>query len=293
MPRIPAGLVLAEQQPPSPRRRRLLRLFAAGLVVVVAMAGYLGVRALIDSFNPSACWTTGSTASGPVEVTPEQAGNAATITAVAVRRGLPTRAATIALATAFQESKLRNLRYGDRDSVGLFQQRPSQGWGTVEQILDPVYAANAFYDKLVKVKDYLTRPLTAVAQDVQRSGAPLAYAQHEDEAAALAAALTGAAPATLVCRLDPPDTPPTTERVAAALATDLGEEATVAGRTLTVQAESALAWAIASWAVARAESLGIGSVEVADRRWSRAGPEAWTTAPARAGVVVITLAGPA
>jgi hypothetical protein len=70
---------------------------------------------------------------------------------------------------------------------GLFQQRPSQGWGTAEQILDPVYASGAFYDKLVKVKDYLeTRPLTEVAQAVQRSAFPQAYAKHEDEATPLA-----------------------------------------------------------------------------------------------------------
>ena len=124
MPRTPAGLVLAEQQPPSPRRRRLLRALAAGLVAVLAVAGVVGVRMIRDAFNPPACWTLAP--SQRVEVTPEQAGNAATIAAVAVQRGLPTRAATIAIATAMQESKLRNLRYGDRDSVGLFQQRPSQ-----------------------------------------------------------------------------------------------------------------------------------------------------------------------
>lgn len=289
MPRTPSGLVLAEEQPPSPRRRRFVRLLAASLVLVVAVAGFLGVRTLVEALNPPSCWTTGTLAH--VEVTPEQAGNAATISAVAVRRGLPTRAATIALATAFQESKLRNLRYGDRDSVGLFQQRPSQGWGTVEQILDPVYSSNAFYDKLVKVKDYLTRPLTAVAQDVQRSGAPLAYAQHEDEAAALAAALTGASPASLVCRVAPPTVPPTAQRVAAALAADHGQQATAEGRTVTIMVEQPLAWAVASWAVARADDLGIQSVDMGQRKWTRSNPESWSAAPARGEAVVITLVG--
>ena len=147
MPRTPAGLILAEQGPPSPRRRRVVRVFVAALVLVVAAAGWVGVRTILASLSPEACWTTSPSAR--VEVTPEQAGNAATISAVAVSRGLSSRATTIAIATALQESKLRNLRYGDRDSVGLFQQRPSQGWGTVEQILDPVYASNAFYNKLV------------------------------------------------------------------------------------------------------------------------------------------------
>ncbi len=288
MPRTPAGLVLAEQQPPSPRRRRLLRALAAGLVAVLAVAGVVGVRMIRDAFNPPACWTL--TPSQRVEITPEQAGNAATIAAVAVRRGLPTRAATIAIATAMQESKLRNLRYGDRDSVGLFQQRPSQGWGTVEQILDPVYASNAFYDKLVKVKDYLTRPLTEVAQDVQRSGAPTAYAQHEDEAQPLAAALTGSAPATLVCRLAQPSTRPASTAVGTALKAEFGIEPVVSGRTVTAAADGATAWAIASWAVARGDALGVIDVDADGRSWTRADPQAWPTAiPPTTGSVVITL----
>ena len=74
--------------------------------------------------------------------------------AIAQRRGLPPRATTIAIATAFQESKIHNIDYGDRDSLGLFQQRTSQGWGTVEQISTPSYAIGRFYDALVKIKGY-------------------------------------------------------------------------------------------------------------------------------------------
>ena len=106
-----------------------------------------------------------------------------TITALAVSAACRARAATIAIATAIQESKLRNLDYGDRDSLGLFQQRPSQGWGTEEQILDPVYATNRFYDALVKVKGYESMEITKVAQEVQRSAYPEAYADHEPEGA--------------------------------------------------------------------------------------------------------------
>ena len=94
-----------------------------------------------------------------------------------MRRGLPARAASIALATAYQESKLRNLDHGDRDSLGLFQQRPSQGWGTAKQIQDPYYATNAFYDALVKIDGYQTMRITEAAQEVQRSGFPEAYAR--------------------------------------------------------------------------------------------------------------------
>src|SRR5512146_467543 len=89
-----------------------------------------------------------------VDVSTEQAENATTIVAVAVRRKLPARAASIALATAYQESKLRNLDHGDRDSVGLFQQRPSQGWGSAKQLQNHYYAVNRFYDALVELDGY-------------------------------------------------------------------------------------------------------------------------------------------
>jgi murein DD-endopeptidase MepM/ murein hydrolase activator NlpD len=89
----------------------------------------------------------------------------------------------IAVATALQESNLHNLPYlgarNDHDSIGLFQQRPSQGWGTPTQLLDPEYAAGKFYQKLVTVKDWELLPLTVVAQAVQRSAFPNAYAKHE------------------------------------------------------------------------------------------------------------------
>ncbi|WP_324276249.1 hypothetical protein [Blastococcus brunescens] len=124
-----------------------------------------------------------------VAVTPEQIGNARIIAQVARDRGLPDRAVVIALATAQQESTLRNLDYGDRDSLGLFQQRPSQGWGTEAQVQDPVYAAGKFYDWLVTVPNWETGRLTDVAQAVQRSGYPELYQQHEAMAVELTAAL--------------------------------------------------------------------------------------------------------
>ena len=105
---------------------------------------------------------------------------------------MPARAASIALATAYQESKLYNIEHGDRDSLGLFQQRPSQGWGTVEQILDPVYATNAFYDALAEIDGYETMP-DHRGRPGRCSGrrSPTAYADHEADARALASALTG------------------------------------------------------------------------------------------------------
>src|SRR3954469_12420080 len=121
----------------------------------------------------------------------EQAESAAIIAGMAVRRGLPARAATIALATAYQESNLRNLAHGDRDSLGLFQQRPSQGWGTATQVRDPYYATGKFYDALLKVKNYQGLAITVAADKVQRSAFPSAYADHEADARVLASALTG------------------------------------------------------------------------------------------------------
>ena len=136
-----------------------------------------------------------------VRLSVEQAENAALISAISVQRGMPARAASIALATAFQESKLRNLTYGDRDSLGLFQQRPSQGWGTRAQILDPYFATNAFYDALEQIEGYESMPITEAAQLVQRSAYPDAYADHEQDARALASALTGHSPEAFSCTL--------------------------------------------------------------------------------------------
>ncbi|MEZ5092098.1 hypothetical protein [Nocardioides sp.] len=161
-------------------------LVALGVVAAVGIAIHQGVGPLPDAEGCRA-----EVDGRVVELDTEQAENAALIAGIAVGRGLPPRAASIALATAYQESKLLNLEHGDRDSVGLFQQRPSQGWGTVDQILNPPYAVNAFYDALVKVEGYQDMPITEAAQAVQRSAFPDAYADHEADARVLASALTG------------------------------------------------------------------------------------------------------
>nr|WP_236240405.1 hypothetical protein [Streptomyces sp. CC228A] len=170
---------------------------AAGFAVLLAVAGYVAVRYETGGRGAPGC-VVGS-GSHTYRFTPEQAANAATIAAVGTTKGMPERAVTIALATALQESALRNIDYGDRDSLGLFQQRPSQGWGTERQIMDPVYASAIFYDRLAEVPGYSRLPLTVAAQKVQRSGFPQAYAKHEPDAALLAAALTGRSRASLTC----------------------------------------------------------------------------------------------
>ena len=124
-------------------------------------------------------------------LTSEQWTNAKTIVTVAEQRGLPLYAAVIATATAMQESSLTNLTYSTNyDSLGLFQQRPSMGWGTAAQVTDPTYATNAFLSALVTyAPNYASQALWESAQAVQRSGAPTAYAQWEDQAAMVVQAI--------------------------------------------------------------------------------------------------------
>jgi hypothetical protein len=175
---------------------------AGALVLAAASTGVVGLAA-VDASDPLAC--LGLT-SGPVaELNPEQAQNARLIVAVGEQRGVPRRGLQVALMTAMQESGLRNLDYGDRDSLGLFQQRPSQGWGTTDEVRDPVHATNAFYDALAKVDGYEQMEITEAAQAVQRSGFPDAYADHEADARTLASALTGNSPEAFSCRLGDAD----------------------------------------------------------------------------------------
>jgi hypothetical protein len=225
----------------------------------------------------------------------EQAGNAAIITAVAVQRQLPARAATIAIATALQESKLRNLTFGDRDSLGLFQQRPSQGWGTKAQVTDPVYASNAFYDVLVKIEGYRNLSVTKAAQKVQRSAFPSAYADHEADARVLASAMSGNSAAAFTCVFAPlhgatesagaSGLTPRGDSVAKAAQRELGASVTATGAhgrslELTLGSGSGVpkvdAWAIAQWALARGGSLPVVAISTSDRGWSRTDrPNRW------------------
>ena len=168
-----------------------------GALLVFGAVGVLGGDGVGPLLPSNGC--TAEVDGVSVELTQEQAENAGLIVAISIQRGLPARAASIALATAYQESDIVNVDYGDRDSVGLFQQRPSQGWGTVEQISTPVYSINAFYDALVKIDGYETMEITVAAQAVQRSAYPDAYADHEADARALASALTGNSPRAFSC----------------------------------------------------------------------------------------------
>lgn len=128
---------------------------------------------------------------GGTELNPAQLQNAAAILNVGRSMGATDRDLVVSLMTAMQESRLQNLSAGDRDSVGLFQQRPSQGWGTVEQIMNPAYASRKFFEHLLSIKDRDQMALTQEAQAVQRSGFPMAYAQWESTARAIIAGMGG------------------------------------------------------------------------------------------------------
>ncbi|MET8661992.1 MULTISPECIES: hypothetical protein [Streptomyces] len=288
----------------SPRRRRLLR-YGAALAVLAALGGYLAVQYdSSGSRNPPRCVVEAKDGDGGgtqrYEMSLAQAVNAATISAVGTTRGMPERAVTIALATALQESTLRNIDYGDRDSVGLFQQRPSQGWGSVEQIMDPVYSSEKFYEGLAEVPGYSRLPLTVAAQRVQRSGFPQAYAKHEPDAALLAAALTGRRPASLNCTPSTAtaDGPGDAARVRTELVRAFGKDvlpgAVAAGSsaasTVSVPVPVAAArsndkgspqrgWELAHWAVAQSEALRIERVSYADRVWDAG--SGWRTESAK------------
>ncbi|NKX53746.1 hypothetical protein [Arthrobacter mobilis] len=276
---------------PARRRRGVI---ALPLCLVLAAGGtYAATQYLEQSQTLVRERCTASAGAENYDLAPDQAANAALITGIAVQRGLPARAASIALATAIQESKLRNLDHGDKagpDSRGLFQQRPSQGWGTEAEVMDPVYAANRFYAELEKVDGYEEMAVTEAAQRVQRSAYPDAYADHEAEGKAFASALTGHSPAALDCVLKRASAAGDPAAVQAHLAASHpGLEAEAGGRTLAVAAGGTTGWAVAQWAVATADELHIDAVSYAGMGWNRSG--GWEPADVENGSVVITLAG--
>lgn len=271
-------------------RRRIVLLLTLAMVVGGVYTAVSFVQRS-EVLITERCTATGG---GSAELATDQAANAGLITAVAVRRGLPARAASIALATAMQESKIRNISHGDQagpDSRGLFQQRPSQGWGTTEQVMDPYHASNAFYDALAKVPDYQSLEITDAAQRVQRSAYPDAYAQHEVMARAFASSLSGQTAAGLDCSLRAPDEAGDPAAVQERLSAAFGDvPASTDGSTLVLDAEGTRAWAVAQWAVANAKALSITEVQADGRSWSRQDRDGWQPSEVPAGQVRVTVA---
>lgn len=209
-----------------------------------------------------------------VQVDLEQGRWASLMAAIAQERGMSPRATSIAIATAFQESKMHNIDYGDRDSIGLFQQRPSQGWGSIEQIMDPHYSIRSFYKALAKIKGYESMKITVAAQKVQRSAFPEAYAQHEPDSRALASALRGYSPAAFTCQINPRGSGSTTvvmddvEKAFGKIESSrVGDDARfpLAGKPADVKARG---WAIAHYLVANASNLGITTVSFQSQQWT-------------------------
>ena len=166
------------------------------VIAVAVLAGFV----LSPLLRADAVCTPGPAASAAPPAlegwSDEQVAHARLIVAIGTERGVPSRGQVIAVATALQESRLRNLRGGDRDSIGLFQQRPSQGWGTPAQLADPAYQTRKFYDKLLTVDGWQAMRLTEAAQTVQVSAYPEAYAKHTRAATGLVDALSTAASCT-------------------------------------------------------------------------------------------------
>lgn len=261
------------------------------LLAAVLVAGVLVVSVVTDRDPRRSEYCVARVGETRAQVDVEQARWSALMAAIAQNRGLPPRATTIAIATAFQESKIRNIDYGDRDSVGLFQQRPSQGWGTVEQIMDPAYSIGRFYDGLEKVDDYTSKEITVAAQEVQRSAFPGAYAQHEDYARALASALRGYSPAAFTCQVNPVGGG-SVRTVAADVdrafgeidrSTDEAEDALTYRFTGDPADVRARGWALAQYLVASSVDLRVASVSFDGLRWTAEGsPDGWVEDPSSA-----------
>ncbi|MBE1580560.1 C40 family peptidase, partial [Amycolatopsis roodepoortensis] len=163
------------------------------VVVVVASAVVLVTVVMIGGTASGTSCTSPAPgeAKGIGALDAEQVRTVQVILSVADQRGLPPRASVIAVSTGIVESKLRNLDHGDRDSLGVFQQRPSQGWGTPAQVTDMTYSAGKFFDGLIALPGWESMPPGKAAQAVQRSGFPDRYAPAEVEAAAIVADVRG------------------------------------------------------------------------------------------------------
>lgn len=278
------------------RSRRIVAVVA--VVMLLACGGLFAFWQALDHGmvlaipHASACVVRNGTSAevDGVTLVPDRMANAATIAAVGLRQGVPRQAVVIALATALQESKLDNISGGDRDSVGLFQQRPSQGWGTVEQIADPRYAAKAFYSALLKVQGWQNMRVTDAAQAVQKSAYPEAYQRWNDNAVVLAAALSGDTTGAVACTLsgDPVlNGASATASLTAGFRLDWGEIRTTTAADLLGVALNArdvrTGWQYAHWMVAHAQQNGVTRVRFADQVWT-ASQGSWTRASTAAQV---------
>ena len=272
-----------------PPWRRPLIVFTV-IVVLIAIGGFVAYRAYQGYVQRLLTIPGCSAGSGAniIGLDFGQAADAAAIAGVAARDGLPGKALTIAYATALQESKLENLNYGDRDSVGIFQQRPSQGWGTTAELEDPAYAAGAFFKALMKIPHYAKLPVDQAAQDVQRSADGSAYEQYSGSGSLLTADFT-TTPHAVTCWYQPASTTPAKANLSGAmrgLADAFGKPGSghaVEGVSRDRSSDSELVraraksgWAVANWLVADASTYGITQVSYGGYQWTAGlGETAW------------------
>ncbi len=256
------------------------------VVILVAVAAYLAIGHGSISLNPTGC-QAGSGQSA-IALDPEQAAIAATIAGVAHHQAMPRRAVVVAYATAMQESKLQDLSYGDRDSVGVFQQRPSEGWGPARKLLNPVYASTKFFQALAAVPGYQHKPVYRAAQAVQRSADGYAYMQYQQEATLLAADFTGRDAHAVWCWPDGAGPPRANlagaRRALTAAFGPVGSQQVAAPRDAphlrVPAAQPELGWTVAAWLVTHAASYGLHQVSYAGLRWrAAAGGSGWTRDP--------------
>lgn len=248
--------------------------------LVLAGGAYAAVRGLAPVIGPvlrgSGCSV--GTKHQSVLLDTQQASIAATIAGVAHQQSMPRAAVTIAYATAMQESKLHNLHYGDMDSVGVFQQRPSQGWGPTKKLEDPVYATTKFFHALQSIHGYQSMPVYRAAQDVQHSADGSAYIQYEKMATAMTTAFTGQRGHAVYCWSASWSSPPSPRPadltgVSGGLAHTFGPAVSSAaagqrGHSMLVHVgQPPLGWAVASWLVTHASSYRLHEVRFAGYQW--------------------------
>jgi hypothetical protein len=255
------------------------------VLVAAAVGTYLAVRSLAPVIAPvlagSGCSAAATHQS--VLLDTQQASIAATIAGVAHQESMPSQAVTIAYATAMQESKLHNLDYGTSDSVGVFQQRPSQGWGPARKLENPVYAATKFFHALKSVQGYRTMPVYQAAQAVQHSADGTAYMQYQRMATEMAGAFTGQREHAVYC-WSTADGPrhPNVAAITQGLASTFGQATAELGRparhhTMLVPiGHPRLGWTVASWLVTHASTYGIHQVRFGGYQWrASAGTKGW------------------
>ncbi len=274
---------------PSKRKRGSARRSGAAataiVVLVVLAVGYLAIKHRAATVRPTACLAGSPNAL--LQLSVSQAGIAATIAGVASQRAMPGRAVAIAYAAALQESKLSNLPYGDRDSVGVFQQRPSEGWGTRQEIEDPVYASGRFFAALAGVPHYLRLPIYRAAQAVQHSADGSAYGQYALMGTQLARAFTGTVPHSVWCSYGAPVGKARLAAAIRALSTAFGSlphQAAMDPAASVTVSSARQGWAVAAWLVSHAANYGIAYVRFGGYQWhAMTGPEHWVRQQAQAG----------